>query len=275
MQRRLPRQRSWSRHAVKSGLMRLGIEIRRARPPDEPALTPVQLVLAGALAVKGSLHIVQVGANDGRIGDPIYDFVMTNRATTRIVLVEPQVELHEQLRANYEGHPAAYLSSAAVSTRPGERVLYRVRPSAWAEMRATYYGSAPSYRAPSGVTSADRSHVLRFVQRFGADPENPDQYIESVTVPSVTLRQLLDEAQLFSSVDVLQIDAEGFDDDVIYASIDRQIAPNIIHFEHKHLEASAKSLLVAFLTRNRYGIVRLPGNNWIALQGPIELPGKG
>jgi phospholipid N-methyltransferase len=54
--------------------------------------------------IYGAINIVQIGANDGQINDPIYDFVMKNKDVTNIALIEPQASIIEYLEKNYEQH---------------------------------------------------------------------------------------------------------------------------------------------------------------------------
>jgi hypothetical protein len=45
-----------------------------------------------------SVNIVQVGANDGKTNDPIYDFVSDNKYKTNIILIEPAKQVTPYLR---------------------------------------------------------------------------------------------------------------------------------------------------------------------------------
>jgi hypothetical protein len=48
-----------------------------------------------------TLRFIQVGANDGIFGDPLREHILAHK--WRGVLVEPQPEIFEQLKANYAG----------------------------------------------------------------------------------------------------------------------------------------------------------------------------
>ena len=203
----------------------IGLELRRKAPPKhepqpqpgyEPPWSALEAVLSGALAAKGHLNILQIGANDGLINDPIYGFVMRHRSRTRIVLCEPQDNIVEHLRRNYQRHPSHYVFLGAVGSAEGFLVLHRVRPEAWDALSVPHLADAPAYRAPSGVTSADRDHVRRFLSRYSRSSTIDDE-IEAFEVRCTTPRGVLSEAGLFSEPDVVQIDTEGLDDEIAYA----------------------------------------------------------
>ena len=78
------------------------------------------------------------------------------------------------------------------------------------------------------------------------------EIIEFITVPCLQLRDILEKLNVQSKIDVLQVDAEGFDDQVIYSSNIEFSKPLIIYFELTKMTAEANKRLLAFLTKNRY-----------------------
>jgi len=126
-------------------------------------LTFLEVLLQGYLAAKGRMNLVQVGANDGRINDPIHAFVMRNRALTRILLIEPQPEIIPFLKQNYAAHPDAHIHQGAIGPDDNLR-LFRVKPALWAAYNPPYMKDAPAYRVPSGFTSSSIAHVRRHAE---------------------------------------------------------------------------------------------------------------
>lgn len=83
------------------------------------------------------MNFVHIGANDGRINDPIFPFVMRNRTATRILLIEPQPEIVPFRRENYSDHPDATIYGGAIGT--GEALLlFRVKPELWNSYNPPY-----------------------------------------------------------------------------------------------------------------------------------------
>lgn len=237
------------RTAARRLLARFGVRI--VRDGSQPAAgapidgggvdgwTPLEAALHGLLSAKGTLTVVQVGANDGKWNDPIHAFLMQERASTRVLLVEPQPEIAAILSGTYRGHGGATILQGAIAVEAGELVLYRVRPSIWDATAMPYLEEAPRYRAPSGFASTDRSHVERHIRHLrwrstgGAVPVA--EALEELRVEARTFSDLRAEYPDAFPIDVLQVDVEGIDDDLVVSALDSGIFPNLINFEALHL----------------------------------------
>lgn len=101
---------------------------RLAGSKREVEWTALENALLGAIAVRGFMKIVQVEANDGEWGDPIWRFVRRHPMQTRILLCEAQPEIAEILKANYSWHPNAIVRRGAVSAAGKSTGLWRVKP---------------------------------------------------------------------------------------------------------------------------------------------------
>ncbi|MDG1102910.1 MAG: hypothetical protein P8N75_05985 [Ascidiaceihabitans sp.] len=66
------------------------------------------------------------------------------------------------------------------------------------------------------------------------------------------MEELLRRSTLFNNIDVLQIDAEGFDDQVIYSSNIENLRPLIINFELTNLDAQKATAVKSFLSKCGY-----------------------
>lgn len=163
------------------------------------------------------LRFVQIGANDGLHGDPLYPFVARYEWTG--VMVEPVPATFAALQRRHGGNPRIRLVQAAVDAQPGRRVIYSV--------------DDPHAKLPGfvhAIASFHRDHLLSFSQLV------PDiaRHIVEQEVPCQTLAQILADAG-FDQLDILQIDTEGHDD-VVLAQVDlAQVRPRVIQFEHTHL----------------------------------------
>ena len=219
-------------------------------------LTFLEVLLQGYLAAKGRMNLVQVGANDGRINDPIHAFVMRNRALTRILLIEPQPEIIPFLKQNYAAHPDAHIHQGAIGPDDNLR-LFRVKPALWAAYNPPYMKDAPAYRVPSGFTSSSIAHVRRHAEGNFRIEARLDDCIEELRGPCSTLHALIARLSWTQDIEVLQIDAEGADDEVIYASDIEHLRPRLINFERRHLSDQRQQTLAAFLAGQGYSLL-----NW-------------
>ncbi len=189
---------------------------------------------------------VQIGANDGRNGDPLYSFV--TEYGWRGILVEPQKAVFEQrLLANYSGNNKLSFENLAIDETDGERELFRL--------------SFSNARWATGLSSFKRSHLEHhidngYVERMIGKqrdqlPEERADYIASEMVTTMTFKSLFDKHGI-KSLDLLQIDAEGYDYALIQMFDFDQLRPAIIQFEMHVMSKQEQRESRAKLERNGY-----------------------
>ncbi|MBZ0331719.1 glycosyltransferase [Halomonas sp. ANAO-440] len=220
-------------------------------------------LISKALHLSKLVCIVQVGANDGKINDPIYDLVIKNKGKTKIALIEPQVDVIPYLEYNYRAHPQATVFNCAVG-EPGTLILFRLKPEYYDVLVRTYLKESPSYRVPTGFSSFDKGHVIKHVRGKLPDNLRIEDAIEAIEVPCVNLEEIASKLDWEDGYDVLQIDTEGMDDAVIYASSIEKFRPKIINFEHVHLSHDSYRELCAYLASLGYTLYRYSGSDTLA-----------
>lgn len=196
----------------------------------------------------GHRRIVQIGANDGAINDPIYEYVMRHHRSNHILLIEPQENVIAALENNYKDHQNATILKVAIGASPYLK-LYRLRPKFYDLFERKYLQSAPSYRVPTGFTSSIKQHVVSHISGNLPRNFNLEDAIEEINVECVSLLGALRAADwAHDQIDILQIDAEGSDYEVLLSCNLDMTKPSLINFEHFHLSASdyrqAKELLL-------------------------------
>ncbi len=92
--------------------------------------------------------------------------------------------------------------------------------------------------------------MVTWVRQHLPDEQDPDSLVAALTVPSGRLVPYLRDHWGDTTIDVLQIDAEGFDDEVIYACDIELTRPKILRFESAHLSPERLARLRAHLTKN-------------------------
>lgn len=229
------------------------------------APNPYRALLRLLLALQGRLKIVIVGANDGMINDPIYEFVMANAGRTRVLLIEPLAEVLPYLRENYSRHPDHRIANCAVGN-DGALHLYVVRREWWERFQPAYAKGWPPYRAPLGVSSSARGHLEQALRCEGLEP---DEAIGSVTVQAKELEAVLAEAGWQAPIDVLQIDAEGCDDSVIRSANLASSIPRLILFEHHNMPRERLEMLAEYLSAHRYRLYPAGGDT-LAVRSRLE-----
>ncbi|MGI9457270.1 MAG: FkbM family methyltransferase [Aeoliella sp.] len=190
----------------KVGLARTHVPMELVRRKELALPNVVRGLAADRLVRQHSLTFVQVGAFDGQSDDDLTSLLDFEHV--RGVLVEPQPEPFEKLQKRFAGHENLQLVNAAIARDADERPLYSPRCGA------------------SRLASFDRQNLIR----HGVDSAE----IVSKQVRCLPLEKLLEQAG-FDQLDVLQIDAEGYDLEVLATlDLDRW-RPTVIRLEYRHL----------------------------------------
>ena len=166
--------------------------------------------------------------------------VFENRSQiSKLILVEPLSVHHEQLSRCYQGFPYVMEKVAIVEKMNQKEISFFY-----------HINDGPGYE----VASLSREHILKHAS---INPNLTESGIVEEKVPCLTVAQLLDRHQI-SSVDLLFIDAEGFDD-VIIKSIDfSRYQINNIVYENLHIN---KNDLENYLKTRGYSVTPKWGKN--------------
>jgi FkbM family methyltransferase len=200
-----------------------------------------EFLSAFSLSKKGNFTVIQIGANDGITNDPIHKFIKRDR--WKGVLLEPQKAVFKQFlkkiyHKNHELHPIC----AAIGLEDGEQKLYKIGFSdmRWATGLASFSKEKVEELFENGV-------VEKNCKKFGiAIPSEPEKRIIYEDVPVFSPQTLLKKYDI-KTLDLLQIDAEGFDLEVIRIFDIPTTLPKAIIFENvnhstEELEASNQML---------------------------------
>ncbi|MEO6327869.1 MAG: FkbM family methyltransferase [Ginsengibacter sp.] len=157
-----------------------------------------------------NFFFVQIGANDGISSDPIYHLV-TKEGVHGIAL-EPVSNIFDLLTKNYAAYPNVCPVNKAIHKTEKEMVLYRVNPK-----KKQY----PEWT--KGIASFNKNHH-QLSEIIGTD-------IIEEKVQCISYDELIKDYNI-NHIDLLQIDAEGYDYDIIKMIDFDLMAPSIISFEH-------------------------------------------
>lgn len=229
--------------------------IRDTRLPDHSEYEKLLFLLRPTATKK--LSAVIVGANDGKINDPMYNWIKLNKDKIDVVLFEPQEFLYKELQNNYKGVNHKIIP-AAVGPE-GSLNLYRLREQYWHEYRPWFVPNQwPSHRAASGIVSSNREHLIRQLKRhMRLSSQEIDKRIEKFEVPSNSLINYFDTYKIDKKIDIVQVDTEGYDDVVIQNCNLDILKPSIIRFESKHLSDKSLHELERFLIGLNYVITSI------------------
>ena len=174
---------------------------------------------------------VEIGANDGRDHDPIYEFVRTHGWNG--VALEPIPQTYEALAANYAWSDRVVCVQAALTDHDGAIEMHLAGNSKLASI-------VPDRNAMRGGTSSS-----------------------SVTVPAMTFATLVQRHGV-EQVDVLQIDTEGYDYEVLRTFDFEARRPLVINMEFYCLPLAERLATFALLRQHGYAY-RFGGMDLLAI----------
>lgn len=167
------------------------------------------------IAVHKTLTFLQIGANDGVMNDPIYQFIMDNKSVVSGFVLEPLPDVYEKLVKNYQSCPNIKPFNLAIHTTKSEMILYRVKLEFISKV----------HEFARGIASFDPAHWKKTKLIPNED------YMEQVNVECISLSNFIKKNNLIN-LDLLLIDTEGYDYEILMHIDFTLIKPRIIRFEH-------------------------------------------
>jgi FkbM family methyltransferase len=206
-----------------------------SKPPYQGALNRVIFEYA---RTHPDATFVQVGANDGLQRDPLRPYIVACNWSG--ILIEPVPYVFARLKELYDGHPRVVLENVAIADENSSRTLYYL-PQSTDPGLPQWYDALASFR--KDVLLKHDSFI----------PDIADR-VASLEVPCVTFDTLC-ERNALSTVDVIQIDTEGFDYEVVKLIDVEKYAPTILMYESLHLSPQDKADCAALLKRHGYELL--------------------
>jgi FkbM family methyltransferase len=185
---------------------------------------------------------VQIGANDGKMSDPIYRAV--KKLKLKGILVEPVKEYFYLLKQNYKGFESNLIFiNKAICEKREKRFIYKVKKEKIKE------------EWMQGIASLDKD----FYKKSGLLTEED---IEQEVIECITFDDLFTNYDIYK-IDLLLIDTEGYDYYLLKIFPFSKFVPKIIQFEHglqaKTMTKEQVSEIVTMLINLGYYIHM---NNW-------------
>jgi FkbM family methyltransferase len=167
------------------------------------------------LQFKKTLTYLQIGANDGKLNDPMYKFVCKNHAALTGYLLEPLPDVYARLVKNYQDFGRIKTYNLAIHEKESNLTLYRVKPNLEGKLQAF----------AKGIASYDPNHWRKSKMIPNQD------FIEQLKVSACPLSTFILENHI-KEVDLIIIDTEGYDYEILKAILLLSVKPKIIRFEH-------------------------------------------
>jgi len=192
------------------------------------------------------VFFLEIGANDGESGDPLHHFI--KRYKWSGVALEPVPDIFARLQSTYHDNKNVAPLCAALSHQDGSMPFYRVKPGP----------EVPGFCNELG--SFKRDVILSHKPLFLAIEEN----IIETEVKTVRFDTLVEMFGI-EKIDVILIDTEGYDYEVLKEIDFKRFLPNLVVYEHMHLDDRAKSESKELLTQLGYEVYNSCDTNYVAV----------
>jgi FkbM family methyltransferase len=187
------------------------------------------------------VSFIQIGANDGVKNDPIFSFV--KQYQWKGILVEPLPDFYEKLVSNYQSAKNLTFENVGISDQNGEMDFYFLPPEynkpEWLQQIGTFDKEAIEF------------NLANFPELIGK--------IERRKIQTFTLKHLLDKNKVLK-MDLLIIDAEGFEYKILKQLEQLSEKPSYILFEWGCMKENVQNDLFNFLRNQKYKLYSSSGD---------------
>jgi FkbM family methyltransferase len=189
-------------------------------------------------------NIVQIGSNDGKTGDPIFQLIIKKK-NWKILLVEPVPYIFEKLKSNYPDNSRFSFENVAINDG-SKQIFYFIKEEANRKLE-----NLPNWYDQLG--SFKKENILKHLNGMLTP------YICEIEITGLTLNELFIKNKV-EDLRLLHIDTEGYDWKVLSQLDLKKHKPIVILFEHKHLQEMEKNEAKTFL-ENDYQIFQFGGDS--------------
>ncbi len=175
--------------------------------------------------------LVQIGANDGLLFDTLNKYIQEYKPNA--LLVEPIKDNFNKLKKNYETLNCLTFENSAISVNNEIAFLYKVNTS-----KLNLYD-----KHVLGITSFNKKHLIEHGVK--------NSHIIKEDVCSISIEDLFAKHSI-QNLDLLFIDAEGYDCKIVYDFLIKSLLRPIIICEYIHSDHNFFSQMLNKLSDNKY-----------------------
>ena len=210
--------------------------VRHAIQEGERLNEQFEVLLSELLSHHG-MYAIQVGSHDGQTNDPLSKYI--TRFDWNAILIEPTPRAFAKLESRYEKIDKVLTLNIAVAAECTQRTFFYVSDDAKSKLGE----SCPDWY--DQLSSFSKENIQKHVSGILAP------YIEELEVEVATLENIFATSG-FPRIDVLHVDAEGYDLEVLSSFDIHKHKPQVIIFEHKHLSPCDLNSFEHSLTSSGY-----------------------
>jgi len=196
---------------------------------------------------KKEQQFVIIGAMDGVSHDRLFPYAFKNKHWKGL-LIEPVQDYFDQLKENYENRENLIFENVAISDTSDEKEIYTVNRNAISSGEVPFWCNGISTFDSDGPTISK---------------EGIQDKVSKEIVKCCTFKELVDKHQL-QTIDILQIDVEGFDYEVFQQIWKCGFRPKLINIEIVQMSEEQKNSLQKLLQSSNYQ-VEIQGDDLVAV----------
>ena len=197
-------------------------------------------LLIDNLVKKGKIKsLVQIGANDGLRFDVLNKYIKKYKIDS--LLVEPIPFYYSKLKDNYAKENFVKLEKSAISQKSGTISMYTVKKD--------YLDKYDEHI--KGINSVDKKHLIKHNVK--------SNHIEKISVECLSLEDLLKKYEI-NNLDLVYIDAEGYDGDIVISFLNCLNFQPIIIFEFIHVDYDLFKNVIKKLDEKKYNYFSIDEN---------------
>ena len=182
--------------------------------------------------------LIQVGANDGLRFDNINKFI--KKYKTKSVLLEPIKEYFDRLKENYKDYENIFFENTAISVNNQINYLYKVKTD-----------DLDKYDDHiKGISSYDFNHLIKHGVK--------KKHITKEKIESISITKLFEKYDF--NIDLLFIDAEGYDAEIAIDLLQKSNFRPIIIIEYVHIKLSSIKILKNLFLEKKYKYFKIREN---------------
>lgn len=198
----------------------------------------VERAICELVGEKQKIQFIQVGASDCGLNDPLREYVLKDRA--KGLIIEPIKQSLCRAQEQYRGISGLYFANCAIDYAKGSRQIYKIKD----------VDGLPKWAYQ--VCSFSRDVLLKHEKEI---PQIRELVVEE-SVCTESIGELMKQSGFYSP-DLLLIDTEGYDADILKMFPFEKHCPDLVVFEHKHLDEKKQREALENLKRLKYGVCML------------------
>lgn len=184
-------------------------------------------------------QLIQIGANDGKSFDELNYYI--KKYQTKSLLVEPIKDNFKLLKKNYSNCAFVDFENSAISVNDEISYLYKVKT----EFECKYGSHIPA------IPSFKKKHLIKHGVK--------NKHIMKEKINSISIKNLIRKYNI-KRLDLLFLDAEGYDGQIVYDFLTTVEIRPIIIFEYIHLDVFFFENLIKKLKDQKYFFLSISEN---------------